>query len=109
VREDHLSEGIPTQTRLERDGVAQPSQTERNVRWAATRMCGERPASALADQVDERFSDDNEHRFTSRDDIEASPARRRPDEEAAETALAPSYAADSSTGRAVDPVCKKRP
>jgi quinol monooxygenase YgiN len=27
-------------------------------------MCGERPASALADEVDERLSDDDEHRIT---------------------------------------------
>jgi quinol monooxygenase YgiN len=36
-------------------------------------MCGECPASALADQVDERFSDNDEHRFTSLD-IEAASA-----------------------------------
>jgi quinol monooxygenase YgiN len=64
VRQDHRSEGIPAQTGLERDVVAQPGQTERDVRRAATRMCGERPASALADEVDERFSDDDEHRIT---------------------------------------------
>jgi hypothetical protein len=52
-------------------------------------MCGQCPASALPDQVDERFPDDNEHPLTSLDEIDGLP-RRRTGKAAAEAALAAS-------------------
>ena len=76
VRRDHFSERIPPQTRLERHRDAQPGETERDVRRAATRMCGQCPASALPDQVDERLPDDNEHPLSPLDEIDELPRPR---------------------------------
>ena len=56
VRRNYLPERIPPQTRLERHRDAQPGETKRDVRRAATRMRGQCPASALPDQVDERLT-----------------------------------------------------
>ena len=78
VRRDHLSERIPPQTRLERHRDAQPGETQRDVCRAATRMCGQCPASALPDQVDERLPDDNKHPLylTQRDRWTPAPPHR---------------------------------
>src|SRR5918912_247174 len=62
MRRDHLSECIATQPRDEGYGSAEPSKSERNVRWAAPRVSFEGPPSALTDQVDQRFAHDDEHR-----------------------------------------------
>src|SRR5207248_2374672 len=61
VFNDHFAEPVVSETRYERHRNIQPRQTERDVSRATARMGDERLTSALADQVDKRLPDDNEH------------------------------------------------
>jgi hypothetical protein len=55
------SERIASQPGHQHHRVAEPREAERHVRGAAARVGGERSASALADEIDERLADDDEH------------------------------------------------
>jgi hypothetical protein len=74
-------------------------------------MCCQCPIAALPDQIYERLPDDNEHPFTTLDEIAGLPARRRTERARAgpRSRIIVSLLAVRQRDSAVDPGDKKGP